>query len=168
MKILIVEDYPMNSLILEKILIKEGYEVRVANNGEEGLSRLFASKYDAIITDIMMPKMDGIEFISKIRCNISDPPPILVLTAISSKEIREKALSLGADIYLSKPVSPKEVLDSVEKCIALRNQPINASKINRLEKTHGKSPFIGVFIGASTGGPNALKTLFTDFSYPEA
>ncbi len=109
MRILVVEDSrDMNRLIV-KTLARAGYAVDGCFNGEEALDHLPGADYDAIILDVMMPKMDGHEFLRRIRADGSDTP-VLFLTARDSVADRVAGLDLGADDYLVKPFDFDELL----------------------------------------------------------
>ncbi|MCC8048410.1 MAG: response regulator transcription factor [Oscillospiraceae bacterium] len=109
MRILVAEDArDMNRLIV-KTLTKAGYSVDGCFNGEEALDYLLGADYDAIILDVMMPKMDGYTFLTRLRESGSDVP-VLFLTARDAVADRVKGLDLGADDYLVKPFDFDELL----------------------------------------------------------
>ncbi len=109
MRILVAEDArDMNRLIM-KTLTKAGYSVDGCFNGEEALDYLLGADYDAIILDVMMPKMDGYTFLTHLRESGSDVP-VLFLTARDAVADRVKGLDLGADDYLVKPFDFDELL----------------------------------------------------------
>jgi two-component system, OmpR family, copper resistance phosphate regulon response regulator CusR len=112
MKILIVEDEPKTSAFLEKGLSEEGYTVDVVNDGELGLDRAQNHFYDLIILDVMMPKLDGWTFITRLR-ETGFTTLTLFLTARDSMQDRIRGLDLGADAYLVKPFSFTELLANV-------------------------------------------------------
>ena len=109
MKILVVEDNKdMNQLIL-KTLKKAGYSADGCFDGEEAELHLLGAEYDAILLDIMMPKVDGYELLKRIRHKGIDTP-VLFLTAKDAISDRVKGLDLGADDYLVKPFDFEELL----------------------------------------------------------
>ena len=109
MKILVVEDNKdMNRLII-KTLKKSGYSVDGCFDGEEAKLHLLGAQYDAILLDIMMPKLDGYEFLTYIRQKEMDTP-VLFLTAKDAVSDRVRGLDLGADDYLVKPFDFEELL----------------------------------------------------------
>ena len=109
MRILVVEDArDMNRLIV-KTLTKAGYSVDGCFNGEEALDHLLGAQYDAIILDVMMPKMDGHALLSRLRSE-GNTTPVLFLTARDAVADRVKGLDLGADDYLIKPFDFEELL----------------------------------------------------------
>ena len=160
MKVLVVDDNSPFRIFLRKILHKAGYQVYLAEDGNQAWDIILEEKPDAVITDWMMPKMDGIELVKKIRSNSSHPPVIIIVTALVLKEAFDKAMQVGADDYLSKPVTPEVLLYSLNKCLNRRGQaPISAET----EKTITKElpDFYGVGIAASTGGPMTLMKLLS-------
>lgn len=109
MRILVVEDArDMNRLIV-KSLTKAGYSVDGCLNGEEALEHLAGAEYDAMILDIMMPKLDGYGLLRRLR-EQGDDTPVLFLTARDAVADRVKGLDLGADDYLVKPFDFDELL----------------------------------------------------------
>lgn len=113
--ILVVEDHPTMAEGICDVLEVEGYEVIVASNGVEGLSRLEEGGVDLILADIMMPLMDGYDFYEKVR----ERPkwttiPFVFLTAKGQKEDVRAGKRLGADDYLKKPFDPADLLVVVE------------------------------------------------------
>ena len=111
-KILLVDDN--NSLLeqIRQILTSQRYIVETATNGEEALDKLFDTSFDAIILDIMMPKIDGLTVLEQTRKAGVDTP-VIMLTAKGDVNDMVKGLDLGADDYLSKPFSMDELLARV-------------------------------------------------------
>jgi len=103
-KVLIIDDDPDVQGINEKVFRNIGATVKVANNGVDGVKNFFLEKPDLVITDIMMPEMDGFETCSRIR-QVSNVP-IIMLTALNSEEEIIRGLESGADDFISKPFSP--------------------------------------------------------------
>jgi len=108
-RILIVEDEESILMALEDNLQLEGYEVESSNDGINGFSMAEKNNYDLIILDIMLPKMDGFEVCKKIRREGINTP-ILMLTAKSQEIDKVLGLEFGADDYVTKPFSPRELL----------------------------------------------------------
>lgn len=112
MRILVAEDArDMNRLIV-KALTKAGYSADGCYDGEEALLHLMGAAYDAILLDVMMPKLDGYELLQRLR-DRGDDTPVLFLTARDSVADRVKGLDLGADDYLVKPFAFEELLARV-------------------------------------------------------
>lgn len=112
-KILIVEDEESILMGLEDNFKLEGYEVAGATDGLQGLSMAKERQYDLIILDIMLPKMDGYEVCKQLR-QVGMKVPILMLTAKSQEIDKVLGLELGADDYVTKPFSPRELLARVK------------------------------------------------------
>ena len=102
MKILLVEDDLDLVKVLNKILILNGYIVDCANDGIEALDYLNINSYDLVIMDIMMPRLDGISTLKKIRKD-GNSVPVLLLTAKSMVDDKVEGLDNGADDYMTKP-----------------------------------------------------------------
>ena len=109
MKLLIVEDEIELANALAKLLRKNNYSVETANDGEEALLRFELENYDAIILDIMMPKINGIEVLKTIR-KTNTNIPIIMLTAKAEVEDKVLGLDSGANDYLEKPFDIRELL----------------------------------------------------------
>ena len=114
-KILLVEDEKDIREIVKKYLEKEGYLVYSAQNGGEGLEKFNKYNIDLAVLDIMMPGIDGIQVMKEIR-KVSNIP-VLFLTAKHKEEDRLKGFDLGADDYVVKPFSPKELVRRVNAII---------------------------------------------------
>ena len=109
MKILVVEDERDLNRIITKHLKRNNYSVDSCFDGEEALDFVSYSEYDLIITDIMMPKMDGYDFISEVQY-LSPDQPFLFITAKTSEQDKIFGLSMGADDFITKPFSPRELV----------------------------------------------------------
>lgn len=109
MKLLVVEDDPKTAALMRKGLAAEGYSVEVCGDGEEGFEQAKTSQPDAIILDVMLPKMDGFSLLSRLRASGTETP-ILMVTARDAVEHRVKGLSMGADDYITKPFALSELL----------------------------------------------------------
>lgn len=113
MRILLVEDDKKISSYLEKGLKESGYAVDAAFDGEEGLVFLQSYRYDLVILDVMLPKLDGLKLVEKLR-SLGHRMPVLMLSAKRSVDDRVKGLQLGGDDYLTKPFSFTELLARVQ------------------------------------------------------
>ncbi|TDT72566.1 DNA-binding response OmpR family regulator [Hypnocyclicus thermotrophus] len=111
-KILLVEDEKKIRWLLKDYLEENDYEVDEAENGEDAFDMFYNTKYDLIITDIMMPKMDGIDLVKEIR--MFSKIPIIMLTAKTTDEDELTGLNYGADDYIRKPFNPDVLLKRVE------------------------------------------------------
>lgn len=109
MYLLIVEDQQRLAVALKAICEEEGYRVDLAFDGQEGLDYAMLADYDAVVLDIMLPRMNGYEVIAEMRKKGNDVP-VIMLTARSAVGDKIQGLDLGADDYLTKPFSPAELL----------------------------------------------------------
>ncbi len=121
MRILIAEDELSLSRAIVKILEKNNYSADAVHNGEEALMYLNAGNYDALILDVMMPVMNGITALKKIR-ESGNPIPILILSAKSEIDDRVSGLDSGANYYLTKPFDTKELLAALRAVTRSENQ----------------------------------------------
>ncbi len=116
--ILIVEDNEDNLVVYRTILEHVGYEVIEARDGEEGISRANEEHPDLILMDISIPKIDGWEATRRLKSEEATREiPIIALTAHALEEDREKALRVGCDGYLAKPVEPRRVVEEVQRYV---------------------------------------------------
>ena len=120
-KVLVVEDSPtMRQLIVFALKRIRGFQIVEANDGVDGLKKLSGDKFDLILTDINMPIMDGLKLVSMVR---NDPnykeTPIIIITTEGAAEDRERALALGANAYITKPIQTMQILDTVKKLMSL-------------------------------------------------
>ena len=123
MRILLVEDDKGIVRFVKKGLTENSFSVDVATNGEDGLASVLHMKYDLIILDIMLPKMDGREILKRMRSR-DIQTPVVFLTAKDSEEDIVRGLNLGADDYLTKPFSFNELLARIQ-AILRRGQTFN-------------------------------------------
>lgn len=107
-KILIVDDEERIRKLLNMYLVREGYEITEAEDGEKALDLALENDYDCILLDLMMPVMDGIEVAKRLRREKSTP--IIMLTAKGEENNRVEGFEVGADDYIVKPFSPREVV----------------------------------------------------------
>ncbi len=115
MRILIIEDEIDLAKSLARGLKDEGYAVDTANDGEEGLFSALSNDYDAVVLDIMLPKIDGWKILEKLRTK--KKTPVLMLTARDQTVDRVRGLDSGADDYLIKPFDLEEVLARIRAII---------------------------------------------------
>ncbi len=133
--ILIIEDEKKISTIMKSYFEKEGYKVFQAYDGEEGLNIFNKENIDLIILDLMLPKLAGEEVIKEIR-NQSEVP-IIMVSAKVEEDNRVDGLRLGADDYVTKPFSPKELVERV-KAILRRIEKYNIPRADIIKTTDGR------------------------------
>ena len=116
--ILVVDDDEMVLMALDELLSPEGYEVHTVLSGKEALEKLDKNDYHLLMLDIIMPEMDGFQLCRKIREKERyREVPIVFLTAKSREEDRILGLESGANLFLSKPISPEKLLGIVSDTI---------------------------------------------------
>lgn len=119
LKVLVVEDSPtMRQLIVFALKRIRNFQIVEANDGVDGLKKLSAEKFDLILTDINMPIMDGLKLVSMVR---NDPNyktvPIIIITTEGAAEDRDRALALGANAYITKPIQTMQILETVKRLL---------------------------------------------------
>lgn len=129
-KILLVEDEPNMRIGLKDNLEYESYDVDFASDGEEGLQKILENKYDLVLLDVMLPKMSGFDVCKKVRQQ-KNMTPIILLTAKGEEVDKVVGLELGADDYVTKPFSLRELLARI-KAILRRSE--NSKKKNGVIK----------------------------------
>ena len=130
MHILLIEDDNDAASYVIKGLKESGHVVDRASDGEEGLFMALDSNFDVLVVDRMLPKLDGLSLIEKVRKEKPDIP-ILILSALGEVDERVKGLKYGADDYLAKPFSFSELLARLE-ALSRRNQPESSSSLLEL------------------------------------
>jgi DNA-binding response OmpR family regulator len=128
--VLVVEDEPAIAELLRSYLARDGFEVRLAADGESGLAAIRTGRPDAVILDVGLPGIDGTEVCRRLRAD-GDWTPVLFVTARDDEVDRVLGLELGADDYVTKPFSPREVVARVRA--VLRRRPSEAAAGTRLQ-----------------------------------
>ena len=118
-RILVIEDDPSISLGLRMNLTAEGYDVGIAEDGRTGLDRAMAEAWDAIILDVMLPRLNGFEVVKHMR-SLGNDTPVLMLSAKNAETDKVMGLELGAEDYITKPFGIAEVLARIK--VALRRR----------------------------------------------
>ncbi|WP_394757531.1 response regulator transcription factor [Rhodoferax sp.] len=117
-KILVADDEPNIVISLEYLLKREGYAVLIARDGQEALETIAREKPDLVLLDVMMPKKNGFEVCQALRASEDLPTiKILMLTAKGRDTDVAKGLALGADAYVTKPFSTRELVQKVEELL---------------------------------------------------
>jgi two-component system alkaline phosphatase synthesis response regulator PhoP len=127
-RILVVEDEPGIAMALEDDLKSEGYDVLVLSDGETARARVLEEPFDAILLDVMLPRKDGYEICREVR-RAGIRTPIIMLTAKTQEAEKVLGLDLGADDYVTKPYSPRELRARIKA--ALRRSAADAPEIYR-------------------------------------
>ncbi len=133
-RILIVDDEPSVREVTQRYLEREGYTVHTAATGSDGWQMIEASakaeKYDLIVLDVMLPGLDGLEILRRVRT--TSDLPIIMLSARTEEYDRVAGLDRGADDYVPKPFSPRELISRV-KAVLRRSQPFTPNSDQALE-----------------------------------
>ncbi|MGD0339341.1 MAG: response regulator [Bacteroidota bacterium] len=117
-KVLIIDDIPQIVQLLKFYVQKAGYDAVVATNGWEGLQQVTTEQPDVVLVDAMMPEMDGFEFIERFR-KLSGPntAKIIMVTTLSGDEFRSRAINVGADDFITKPVTEEMIRNKIESLL---------------------------------------------------
>ncbi|MEO8801405.1 MAG: response regulator [Polyangiaceae bacterium] len=118
---LVVEDSPMMRQLLVFALSRvKNLKVVEADDGVDGLRKLAAGKFDIILTDINMPIMDGLKLVKRIRIDpVHKDTPIIIITTEGSVEDRKRAIELGANAYITKPIQAPQVIAKVKELLKI-------------------------------------------------
>ncbi|MEX0724557.1 MAG: response regulator transcription factor [Gracilimonas sp.] len=131
-KILVVDDETDLLDLIEYNLKKEGFDVLKAENGEEGIKIAKEHKPDLVLMDIMMPKMDGMEAVEKMRADDElKSIPIIFLTARSDEKTEVEGLNKGGDDYITKPISTTKLISRIKA--VMRRFDETEEEVNRLD-----------------------------------
>ena len=132
-KILLVEDNDINQLVAKDILEQAGIQVSIANNGEESIKHVRANKFDVVLMDMQMPIMDGYKATKILRETYSSLElPVIAMTANALKGDRERSIEAGMNDYISKPIDPEILFETLAKWIGgntIRNAEKPLSKV---------------------------------------
>ena len=120
-KILIVEDDPATSRLVEYTLSHQGYDIISASNGLEGIRKARQESPDLIILDVMLPGLDGFEICNRLRSEPATAKILILMFSAKAQEIdKDTGIKVGADDYLAKPAAPAEIIKHVEKLLTSR------------------------------------------------
>lgn len=115
MRILLVEDNPVNQIIVSGILLQWGVSITSAENGIEAIDFIEKDSFDLVLMDIQMPKLDGVAAAKVIRRNLKDKTPIVAMTAYVTDEEKQRCLEAGMNEFISKPVDRDLLFSLLEK-----------------------------------------------------
>ncbi len=115
-KILVVDDIPLNVLLVKKMLQPLGFETSEAEDGVVAMEKIEADKPNLILLDLMMPRMDGFEVLRRLRASDDTKSiPVIILSALNSNDDVAKGISMGAEDYITKPIIMDRLQSSVIK-----------------------------------------------------
>ncbi len=167
--VLVIDDEEIMREILQTLLERDGYAVRLAASGQEGLDLARALPFDAVIVDVMMPGIDGLQVLEELRKH-DDNLPVLMITAYASMDTAIKAMKLGAFDYITKPFKNDEVLVVLQNAIEHRrlrdeNTQLKSDAARRLHKFSGiigrSARMIQVFELIAQAAPSRSTILIT-------
>ncbi len=151
-RILVAEDNPVNRKVTARLLERAGFQASLVENGEDALDALAQESFDAVLLDINMPGLSGLDVVKLYRMGALDQPriPIIALSADATVETKEAALAAGIDVYLTKPVEPSRLIATIEAAVTGRSpHPAVAAK-----GTAGE-PVAAPVVAGSTGSDQA-------------
>ena len=125
--ILIVDDEPQVRNIVATYLERDGFTVRTAADGRQALDAIRERRPDALVLDLMLPEVNGLQVLQQLRAG-GDNVPVIVLSARGREPERVAGLELGADDYLAKPASPREIAARV-RAVLRRSRPVGPSSL---------------------------------------
>lgn len=156
-KILLVDDDKTLQTVLTRYLEKRGYSVRVVNSGVQGLKLFAQDPPDLVVSDIMMPGMDGLEFCRRLRATRPGQlVPFIFLTAKKDLEDRVQGHYIGADDYITKPFEPLELLAKIEAQLE-RSRRIHSEMVRLMQKVNEDPDISGGDIGESPASAEAVE-----------
>jgi DNA-binding response OmpR family regulator len=127
-RVLVVDDEPMVREVLARYLSREGFLVETASDGEEALTAFTREAPDVVLLDLMLPRVDGLEVFRRLRAD--RPTPVIMLTAKGEEADRVLGLEMGADDYVAKPFSPREVVARVRAVLRrVRTTPLRGRAV---------------------------------------
>jgi DNA-binding response OmpR family regulator len=136
--VLVVDDDRKLCRLIKDYLEPLGYDVATANTGKEGLEKALSGKFDAVILDVMMPEMDGLEVLRRLRA--ASNVPVLMLTGLGEEADRIVGLEMGADDYLPKTFSTRELLARLRAVI--RRSRVTAARSLPASETSEEAPVV--------------------------
>lgn len=163
-RILLVDDDLELTQLLTEILTLEGFQVTVAEDGEEGLQRLAEQSFDLVLLDVMMPKLNGFAMLTKLRK--THDTPVLMLTARGDSQDRVNGLEAGADDYLAKPFDDRELLARV-RAILRRTQSAPPQRGNSSDEVHFMDIVLQPGLQQARCGEHLLELTATEFGLLE-
>ena len=118
----------MRQLLVFALSRVKQIKVTEADDGVDGLKKLATGKFDIILTDINMPIMDGLKLVKRVRTDpVHKDVPIVIITTESAEEDRQRALSLGANAYITKPIQAPQVIAKVRELLGIESPPPSSS-----------------------------------------
>jgi len=118
MHLLVVDDDPVVRTLLSAILARAGWSITTASSGEEAMERLAETQFDAVLSDVQMPGMDGRELLTRIRGNGSTAHvPVILMTGTSDPALLASLRSEGATASIAKPIDPRNIVEHIRTAL---------------------------------------------------
>jgi len=142
-RVLLVEDNTINQQVASEIIAPTGANIIIANNGKEALEYIQQEHFDLILMDLQMPVMDGYTATRQLRKNPKfDTLPVIAMTAHAMSDERQRCLDLGMNDYVTKPINPSELFETMAKWLHTTTSTITQMPLNAIKET--KEPYPGV------------------------
>lgn len=142
LKILLLEDNRLNQKLAQNVIEGFGFEIDIAENGDQGIKLLSENQYDLVLMDLQMPVRDGYQTTHYIRSELKNEIPIIAMTAHSLAGEHHRCLNAGMDGYVPKPFKQHELLEAIKQALKKDRRPLIPSKadLSAIEKTDRKKP----------------------------
>jgi CheY-like chemotaxis protein len=122
--ILVADDDENNRALIVRNLVRRGYQVTEARDGEQALQLVREHPFDLLLCDVVMPEMDGVELLRRVRSEVSQSLPVVVISALDQMDTVEKCLDLDATDFISKPFEPAVLLAKVRAIIRRQSRSL--------------------------------------------
>src|SRR5580693_39960 len=126
--VLVVDDEPTIAEVVSRYLERAGYRTRIASDGAQALEAASDQRPDLVVLDLMLPRIDGLEVMRRLREQDRDRIPVILLTAKGEESDRVIGLRLGADDYVVKPFSPAELVARVDAVLRRVDRPVEEAE----------------------------------------
>jgi two-component system sensor histidine kinase RpfC len=138
LSILIVEDNPTNRKVLQKILERAGHHCTLAQDGEEGIDIIATQQFDAMVIDMNMPKVSGLDVVRFCRMmgGALARTPVIIFSASVTQEARDESFAAGADAYISKPIEVAQFLDTLDRLVQANRPALSSMQNEHLTGIH--------------------------------
>ncbi|ABQ07251.1 GAF domain-containing hybrid sensor histidine kinase/response regulator [Flavobacterium johnsoniae] len=142
LKILLLEDNRLNQKLAQNVIEGFGFEIDIAENGDQGIKLLSENQYDLVLMDLQMPARDGYQTTHYIRSELKNEIPIIAMTAHSLADEHHRCLNAGMDGYVPKPFKQHELLEAIKQALKKDRRPLIPSKadLSAIEKTDRIKP----------------------------
>ena len=117
-KVLVVDDSSTMRQLVKMMLVKcAAFDISEAVDGQDAFEKLGSGQFDLVLTDINMPRMDGLELVRKVRESHGGEPPMVIITTMGAEGDRDRGMQLGANAYITKPINSMKLAETVKSLI---------------------------------------------------